>query len=367
MTFRQAALAILTVLIMFVSAGPALIGSLQEQQISDRLELYQTDMVLQVSELTLAVDDDQWVPVQVALVGKAPVDAGLNAYQKTRQTAQDTLERLDDNIKQLAGLTDTNGAGASSSGVQSQVKLKELRTNRQTQQQLLNQLDINIGILQAAQGETTTAIQTWASLLPTHRSNSGDDVALVTHAVPLAQTLTGLWSDPPAIAPDAEQQIQQQLTGWFRDRTLTQLYTLQDDAIALAVLQQSTQDAAQKVAQKLALIGVGPVMGCIIGIGLIIFMVVQRFVSGQTAILAEAQAQQWTPEWNWETTWQVIIVGFFFVGQLVVPLMFQIIKPLLVDLGRSMSLMEGQLTALLTLTVYIAMSAATNREHQWWP
>ncbi|NET54616.1 MAG: CPBP family intramembrane metalloprotease [Merismopedia sp. SIO2A8] len=39
--------------------------------------------------------------------------------------------------------------------------------------------------------------------------------------------------------------------------------------------------------------------------------------------------------------------------------MFQIIKPLLVDLGRSMSLMEGQLTALLTLTVYIAMSAAT--------
>lgn len=356
MTARQLILSILTGLVLLVSAGPALVGSLQEQQISDRLELYQTDMMLQASELSIDTGEGQLVPVQSFLIGQSPIDSGLKAYRDTRQTAQATLERIQLQSKQLQAETDANLSEAltSSNNLQQtqslQLKLAQLQLNSQKQQTLINQLDMQIGLFQAEQGALSTALNTWSDLVA--RSGDGNrDTTIATTSV-----LIGLWSDPATMADDAEQQIQQQLTGWFRDRALTRLYELKNDSEALALLQQAEQQAAQQLTGKLALIGVGPILGCLIGGGLLIFAVVQRFVSGEKALLADAQAKTWEVPWNWEITWQVIIVGFFFVGQLVIPIAFQLVKPQIAQIGTSLGLIEGRLTAVSTLIVYTLMA-----------
>ena len=395
MTVRQTILSILTLLVLLFSAGPALIGSLEEAQITDRLELYQTDMMLQASEVTLTVNDDQLVPVQSALIGKAPIESGLEAYQTARKTTETTLSELRRQAKQLRetirveptenGETSTTSAQAAKQAEDLQ-KLRQVTRQIQEQRQLSEQLILNIGVLQAAQAQTEEAIQTWTGLFPKSllldsALSQTDDGSLkssaLKHAVETqaktigqpdtnattAVVLAGLWADPPEVASEAESIIRQQLTGWFRDRSLTRLYNVQQDTAALTALQQAQQSMAQQTVQKLAVLSAGPVLGCLIGVGLIIFLIVQRVISGQTAILADAQAQTWETPWNWEITWQVIIVGFFIAGQFVVPILFQVFKllvaPLSVSLTAALGLVAGRANALSTLVVYGLMSAAT--------
>lgn len=357
MTFRQAILSVLTVVVLLFSAGPALISSIQEQQITDRLELHQTDMLLQASELKLAVDNDQLVPVQVALVGKTPVENALKAYQETRNSAQDALERLNTKIEALeSAIADENAAVENSADALSprttaqsqEQQMRLVRSNAIAQESLVTQLDINLGILQAHQGNVEAARERWTDLSsPSLTSRS------------LASTLLNLWSDVPEPDANIEPQIRQQLTGWFRDRALARLYDIQQDSQSLAVLQQEQQTIAQQTVKKLVLLSVGPVVGCITGIGLIVFLIVQRFIKGQEAILAEGKAQTWETPWNWEITWQVIIVGFFVVGQFVVPLLFQIFKPGIIQLGSMAGLVDGRMTAASTLIVYGLMAVGT--------
>ncbi|MEB3233567.1 MAG: type II CAAX endopeptidase family protein [Leptolyngbyaceae bacterium] len=371
MTFRQIVLSILTALVLLVSAGPALVGSLEQQQISDRLELYQTDMMLQASELKVAAGDEQLVPVQSILIGQSPLESGLKAYQSTRQTAAKNLQRLQTQLAQLRAnigvvADDALAGGSAMQQLQMlQTQFSQVQGNLVTQQALLNQLDLQIGVLQAAQGDVSTAQQTWMTLLnPVTREQQASEqqeaIALLNQADPAKATaavLQGLWAEPGVIAPDAAAKINQQLTGWFRDRTLRRLYELQGDTVALTALQQARQTAAQQVTTKLALIGVGPLLGCLIGGGLLIFAIVQRFVMREKAVLAEPQAKTWEVAWNWEITWQVIVVGFFFVGQLVIPILFQLFKPQLAQVGSSVGLVAGRFTAVSTLIVYGLMAA----------
>lgn len=371
MTFRQIVLSILTALVLLVSAGPALVGSLEQQQISDRLELYQTDMMLQASELKVAAGDEQLVPVQSILIGQSPLESGLKAYQSTRQTAAKNLQRLQTQLAQLRAnigvvADDALAGGSAMQQLQMlQTQFSQVQGNLVTQQALLNQLDLQIGVLQAAQGDVSTAQQTWMTLLnpvtsEQQASEQQEAIALLNQADPAKATaavLQGLWAEPGVIAPDAAAKINQQLTGWFRDRTLRRLYELQGDTVALTALQQARQTAAQQVTTKLALIGVGPLLGCLIGGGLLIFAIVQRFVMREKAVLAEPQAKTWEVAWNWEITWQVIVVGFFFVGQLVIPILFQLFKPQLAQVGSSVGLVAGRFTAVSTLIVYGLMAA----------
>ena len=357
MTFRQAILSVLTVVVLLFSAGPALISSIQEQQITDRLELHQTDMLLQASELKVAVDGDQLVPVQVALVGKNPGETALKAYQETRDSAQAALDRLNTKIEDLEEAiaavppqpeSTADAPPTRSSTAQQEQQLGLTRRNVLKQERLITQLDINLGILQAHEGDIDAARQTWSDLSsPLLTSQS------------LASTLLNLWADTPNISDDLEPQIRQGLNGWFRDRALTRLYDVQQNAEALATLQTEEQAIAQQTVKKLVLLSAGPVVGCITGIGLIIFLIVQRFLKGQEAILAEGKAQKWETPWNWEITWQVIIIGFFVVGQFIVPIFFQIFKPAVVQLGSMVGLVDGHMTAASTLMVYSLMSIGT--------
>ena len=52
----------------------------------------------------------------------------------------------------------------------------------------------------------------------------------------------------------------------------------------------------------------------------VIFLLVELLLKGENSILATNSDKSWETPWDWEITWQVLIVGFFFVGQFVLPL-----------------------------------------------
>jgi hypothetical protein len=89
--------------------------------------------------------------------------------------------------------------------------------------------------------------------------------------VETSAVLVGLWSNPARLLPNAQQLIQANLDGWFRYRALAQLYQLQQRQEALFTLQAAEQQLAEQDLLKLALIGVIPALGGLIGVGLPFF------------------------------------------------------------------------------------------------
>ena len=91
---RRIILGILTILVVLVSVGPALISSLTEPQIANRLELYQTDLLLQASEL----DPPEGFDVEdlsTILGGNTSLEQVTAQYKKTQGSVQENLGRLE--------------------------------------------------------------------------------------------------------------------------------------------------------------------------------------------------------------------------------------------------------------------------------
>jgi hypothetical protein len=189
--------------------------------------------------------------------------------------------------------------------------------------QLIDELDLRLGILQAQQGQTDAAIKSWSKL-----SNQSSVDTIDPPEASLAQTaavLMGLWSEPPRLLPDAEPQIQKNLDSWFRYRALTQLYQLQQRQDALLSLQAKEQEIAEQAIFKLAVIGGIPGFGGLLGVGLLLFVLAQRLLQGNRSLLATNGDVPWETPWDWEIVWQVLILGFFFIGQLLLPVLFEVL------------------------------------------
>ncbi|HEY9807639.1 MAG TPA: hypothetical protein V6D04_13800, partial [Candidatus Obscuribacterales bacterium] len=164
--------------------------------------------------------------------------------------------------------------------------------------QLIQELDLRVGVLQAQQGQTEAALATWNRLIdtaqPSRKFGSLDDTATA---------LVGLWSNPSQLLPDAELQLKQGLDGWFRYQALTRLYELQQRQTSLNELQTTEQDLAQQAAFKLLLIAGIPVFGFLIGIAILIYLIVQWLVKGKQALLVQNGALSWPTNWGGETIW----------------------------------------------------------------
>lgn len=48
-------------------------------------------------------------------------------------------------------------------------------------------------------------------------------------------------------------------------------------------------------------------------------------MKGKESLLAQNEDATWSTPWTGETVWQVFIVGFFLMGQLIVPLVFSLL------------------------------------------
>jgi len=340
MTIKRVILTVLTV-VAIVFAGASLLASWKQPQVQSRLELYQTNLLLQAA---------QWQPEERAgakrsnarntLVGERPLEAATEQYQEAWELAQKNLEKAKNQMAELRSQPvttpatpkpQTDIAPVTDTSRLRQQRLLQLSLNRL--ERLTNEIDLRLGILQVQQGQRDRALKTWANvrepgsfLKQGRQGRQGENSPFANEFVETSAVLTGLWSDPPRLLPNAEQLIQNYLDGWFRYRALSQLYQLQQRQEALVILQAEEQEAAQQAVLKLAVINGIPTLGGFIGVGLIIFLVSQRLVKGKESLLAHNEDATWSTPWTGETVWQVFIVGFFLMGQLIVPLVFSLLN-----------------------------------------
>ncbi|MEM6501330.1 MAG: type II CAAX endopeptidase family protein [Cyanobacteria bacterium P01_C01_bin.89] len=329
MDIKRLLLTILTVLCVSVT-GLSLVSSLNETQIQSRLELYQTNLLLRV----VGLDSDRPVApeimdVSIDSIGQAvragfgqsnAVQQSLSAYETFQKSAEASLETFNE---RLDNPDDTITAE----------ELFTLQTEIKQQTQVLAEVDLRIGLLLAMKQERELAQKQWNPLVPDSftlkdavNNPAKEPLELVGQTAGIASVL---WRDD---AGDVIQQTLgnaakmvpeqlQELDGWFEDLAIARWLTLTDQTDALANLKASATAQANRTAIKLATVNFVPIIGLIIGVGLLIFLVIQRFVQKSQALLALNATESWDIPWSNETVLQVFVVGFFFVGQLVTPLL----------------------------------------------
>lgn len=327
MTLKRLGLIILT-LVAIAYSGSALWGSKSQPQFQSRLELYQTNIVLQAADWQPPSSDANFKTFREAILGAKPLEGATEQYQQARQSAQANLEKAKNQLAQLRSEPVTTPTTPKSqpeippaTNTSRPEQQQQLQQSLNQLQKLIAELDLQLGILQAQQGQTDTALKTWTQLQQLSDINPKFGEA--------AAVLAGLWSNPSRILPDAEQLIQETSEGWFRSTALTQLYQLQQRQEVLANIKAAEQEAAEQALLKLAIIGTIPALAAFIGVVMLIFLVGQRLVKGKESLLAQNADVGWSTPWDGETILQVFVLGFFLMGQIIVG---QILMPLLISL-----------------------------------
>ncbi|MEG4013477.1 MULTISPECIES: CPBP family glutamic-type intramembrane protease [unclassified Microcoleus] len=353
MTLKRIILSILTA-IAIALVGLSLVGSWNQPQIQSRLELYQTNLLLHASEWQPQNDGDaNLTSARNNIVGTEPLNTALTQYQEARDTTRKAITTTQSQIKDIQSAI----AAKPDNNTQNLAQKKVLSESIKQQLALQNEIDLRVGILQASNDKTEAAIQTWQNLLDRYKTQSDGDYSVST-----ARVLTGIWSDPAQLLPDAEPRIQKSLNGWFRYRALAQLYKLQERSKELAALQATEQATAEKAIEKLALIVGIPAIALCIGtvllVGLTVQWLLQRRQLDQASsgpLLARNGSLAWDVPWDGEIVWQVLVVGFFFVGQILIP--YLLLPVSLVVLKLSPATFDPREKAFYIFATYLLLSA----------
>ena len=322
--------------------------SFSEPQIQGRLELYQTNLVLYASQLKLESENGDLNRVISSALGEEPTVTALEKYQKNRSEAVSAKENLQAQLKQI-----TEIATLDDQADVSLVETPEAKTDLSPQAQQLRkqiaeinkfiaEIDLKQGILLAKQEKISEALAIWQRLID--RLAEPEDQYYQTAIV-----LTNLWQESPKVKDNSQRIIKNNLDSWFRDQSLKKLYKISNDQTKIYQLQEQEQLAAANAFLKLALISGIPVLGGFSGVILLIFLVIQLLLKKENAILATNNNKVWHTPWDGEITWQVLIVGFFFVGQFVLPLLLGIV-------GFNIAGAALRIKALYILFTYILMA-----------
>ena len=317
MTIKRLILFFVLTPIAILLSVSSLFGTLQEPQFQSRLELYQTNIALQAQAWQPEdINDENLSAIQAAILGENPLESATKQYQQVRQSVQTNLEKAQKQLAQFQAIplppkplpntpADTQAS--------SQEKQKNVQQSLQQLQKLQADLDLRLGILQAKQAQTDTAIKIWGELK--------QNLELNPQLRETAAVLNGIWSDPPRLLPNSQQLINKNLDGWFRYTSLIQLYQLQQRQQALSQVKAEQQETATQAVVKLALIGTIPTVTALTGLILLLFLIGQRLIKGKAALLAQNADLSWSTPWDVETILQVFVIGFFFMGQLFVPVL----------------------------------------------
>ncbi|MEM1367175.1 MAG: type II CAAX endopeptidase family protein [Cyanobacteria bacterium P01_H01_bin.15] len=308
MTLKRLLLLVLTL----ISVGPALLslgGSLNQPQIQARLQLYQTNLVLAATEFTGFDDTD---PVEAeslrnALLGTEPYTTAIAQFKEAETQAVQTREQLQAQLERQFDDSVEDGSTLAAEVV-SQATIAQTETTLTETTEFIAQTQVLIGLLQTQTDEPTQAFQNWEQAGQNPRNSS------------IAQTLQALWSEPAQPVADAELTIKNGLDGWFEWLALRKLFVVEGNDVALSQLNLQIREQASEAVIKLGLIGGLPFFAGLLGVGILIFLLGQRLVKKNDAILATNSSTPWDTPWDWETVWQVLVVGFFLISQLVLPL-----------------------------------------------
>ncbi|MGM3305404.1 lysostaphin resistance A-like protein [Anabaena sp. WFMT] len=318
MTLKRLLLIGLTLFALMLS-GLSLFSSWQKPQFQSRLELYQTNIVLQAQAWQPEdSNNENFLAIREAILGDKPLESATQQYQQARESVQTNLDKAEIKLAKLL-LPDitavTPPKPLPNDPLDTKTSLQEqqqqLEKSVQQLQKLRDELDLRLGILQAKQGQTENAVATWSQVQ--QRSDIKPEFSET------AKVLNGIWSNPPRLLPNAQQLIQKNLEGWFQSTALIQLYQLQQREDVLADVLAAQQAAATDAVWKLAIIATIPSLTALIGVILLVALVIQRLLKGRESILAENSEKPWTTPWNGETVLQVFVLGFFLMGQLFIP------------------------------------------------
>ncbi len=298
MTLKRIVLSVLT-FIVALEMGASLLSSLGQPQVGNQLQLYQTDLLVQSSEWDgSGLPENEVAQFRKAVFGEDALASATEQYQEVRKDAATGVVRLQQAIKDALA----------ESGEQD----KQLLATAKSQQKLINQLDLRLGMVKAQQGDVDDAIAIWKRL-----ANKQGNSATA------ASVLVDLWKTPPVVRPETEALINDKLKGWYRYTALDRLYTLEDDTEQLTQLRTEERTLAERTLIQLSLVGLLPSIGGLLGAAGIVALVGQRILKGKDSLLAVPKGQ-WAVPWDWEIIWQVVVGGFLFVGQIALPLVIQL-------------------------------------------
>lgn len=248
---------ILLTIITLVPLLSSLWASFQEPQIQGRLELYQTNLVLQAAEYdpnsTATTSPEAIATLVTQLTGQDPYSSAIAQYKKVLSSSEARQKLLTDS-------TETSAA-------QTQATKKAIAETAT----LIDELQLRLGILYASRGKLEQAQQRWEAI-------SGEE------SDGLAQTLAPLWLNSQA-PTDPNALTQTELETWFEQQNLQKLYQIQDNRPAQQQLQQQIQQNAQRAFLKLTVITVLPFSVGLFGLGFLIFLGVQAFRKQEAALL----------------------------------------------------------------------------------
>lgn len=298
----------------------SLIGTLDRPQIQGKFELYQTNLVLVAAEWKPTAELEGLGAFQAAIVGKDFLKAATKQYETARASDILAIEKLRHSLTDLATIA-TDKKDEQALKIQTNLINQTIDSARLE----IDKIDLRIGILQTATKQPERAIKTWQKVVATSAQARSKNVAA---------SLIELWQQPSGIdrntAPQIEAEINPNFDGWFRDRVQAQLYTDLGDKAELATLLQTEQVKSQNALIKLGLNTIPRVLIGLSGVGLIIFFTVRSIIrliqrkehQSISDILLADISTPWSSPWDWEIVWQVFMLGFFFVGQFLLPMIF---------------------------------------------
>ncbi|WP_228055489.1 CPBP family glutamic-type intramembrane protease [Lusitaniella coriacea] len=300
--FKRLVLVFLTILTA-VNIAASLIQSLNQPQVQSRLELYQTNLILQAAEFQGDGNTDV-AKIRTALLGENLYQTAQKQYKQALQTAQTHQKTLQARSREFV-----NSPKNEASREQEQQWRRELQETTR----FVDEIELKIGILQAQQGKTEKALETWDNLIESPQESA---------VAPMTALVRSLWSASSLVPANAEETLMQNLKGWFRDRALHQLYQVQQNDRSLFTLQAREQTIARQAVLKLAIVSIIPTIGGFLGVGLLLFLLIQLAIQKEKSLLATHHNLTWDTPWDLEVIWQVFIVGFFFIGQFILPTFF---------------------------------------------
>ena len=341
MTTKRAILIVLTI-VSLIPVILSLIASINQPQVQSNLQLYQTNLVLQAAESS-SENLSEFDQIRESVLGKNPYEAALKQYQDARQISEKNLNRLENSLKLFnepkneLNQADSNKILPIFSENNEQNKL-EIEINKQ--QEEIDKIILNIGVLEVAQGNTIESLEILNELQASSFSPSLKNIA---------NTISHLSDNNEPILVESEKIIKQELKGWFRYYYLNKLYQIQERQDDLIKLQKSQQEVAKQAIIKLTVIAMIPAVGGLIGVAIIIFCLIQLGIKKESAILVIDERFKWETPWTIEIPWQVLVVGFLFFGQIIIPILASFLSLNLTALG-----LRG--TAFYILGTYVALS-----------
>ncbi len=255
-----------------------------------QLDLLQTNLSIQAAR---TLDDPDYQPLAQALLGNDVFELATQRYQQA--TA--------DLNKQVARIQPGSSDRLASSELEEVADQAPVGTQQQTLATELDQLRLQTGLLVIYTTDQLSEAQTYWTSIQTPR------------LIPVSNSIQGLWDHPQRILPDTETEIRTHLEGWFEAIALQRLYSLQQRADALNALNQDQNQVAISALIRLAIVGGIPVVGIVLGLGILLGWVIWWLRTKPAMI-----APQWSIPWTWVEIQGVMtgwFLGFLLLGILV--------------------------------------------------